>query len=258
MTPNARVNESSGGVNVAWRCATGAATFESMGGRRRERERTRRRSRESAWLAGAIVSLLIAPACTSETRYPFAPAGTGGGANILASDGAGVGAGDAEVTGGGASSGATNESATTSLTEPPSCSGGAELSGTYTVPVSTELEPYATFSVTSIRFCERSGSVTLSYDLPALLVGDATGIDLRGPFTASASSIELEGDAGTANCTATGTTWSCREDLSNLSIQDDKLAQRFAALPSAEAAARSSVADAFSQDPIGVLTFTTP
>lgn len=167
---------------------------------------------------------------------------------------------------GGAPGGAPAASTTSSAgaapaplqTSPPtSCSGQAALDGTYTVPVTAELEPYASFDVSSIQFCEHGGSVSLSYDLPALLVGAPTHLEFRGVFDPSAPTLELEGDQGSASCTPAGGTWSCREMLSGIEVDTDKLRERLSGMPAAEAAARSDVSDAFSQDPIGVLTFDT-
>jgi len=216
-----------------------------MGGSSRAKERTV----AWPWLAGAIGLASIAPACTSHDAGP-ALSGSGG------SSGSGGAPGGEPAASAGASAGAAPAPVTSA--PPPSCSQGGNLDGTYTVPVTPELEPYASFDVSSIQFCDHGGSTSLSYDLPALLVGDSTHIAFSGVFDAKAPTLELSGDRGSASCSETGATWSCRETLTGIEIDADKLRERLASRPAAEAQARTDVSDVFSQDPIGVLTFSTP
>jgi hypothetical protein len=104
------------------------------------------------------------------------------------------------------------------------------------------------------RVCARNGVVTLDYDLPALLVGKASRISFRS----TDGTLVLTGANGTATCAAMSGTWSCREQLSGVTVDEAALDERLASLPPAEASARRSVASIFGNDPIGVLSFETP
>lgn len=141
-------------------------------------------------------------------------------------------------------------------TVPPACAAkdSGELPGTYTVPVSPELDPYATFDVQNVEFCEREGAVVLDYDLPALLVGKETKISFRGAPGVTAV-YRLAGNNGTADCAAANGTWSCQEHLTGLEVDSSALDERLASLPPTEASGRRAVASVFGNDPIGVLTF---
>jgi len=140
----------------------------------------------------------------------------------------------------------------------PVCASGGPTSfaGTYRVPVTDALAPYASFPVDSVDYCARDGAVELSYALPELLVGKSTKVSFRGSYDRQTGAYLLRGSDGDATCTASGDTWSCREQLVDLKIDASSLAQQLSALPPAEASARRNVASAFGQDPIGVLTFT--
>ena len=176
------------------------------------------------------------------------------------------GNGRTEASGPGAQTATTSMDASTGVpsaapeahTAPPACASKdtAEVSGTYTVPVSPELVPYATFDVQNVEFCEREGAVVLDYDLPALLVGKSTKISFRGA-SGSTAVYRLTGDNGTADCAAANGTWSCQEHLTGLQMDLPALDERLASLPPAEATGRRAVASVFGNDPIGVLTFAT-
>lgn len=230
------------GAAPAWRRSRLPATLFGMGGSSRDNERRSARSFSWAWLTGAIGLASIAPACASNTGGTAGPGGDG--------------AAPANAAG---APGSASTTASDALNEPPpaTCS-QAGLDGTYTVPVTPELAPYDAFDVPSIQFCEHGGSASLSYDLPELLVGDATHVSFRGVFDATAPALELSGDQGSASCSESAGSWSCSESLVNVEVRTDKLRERFADMPAAEAAARTDVADVFSQDPIGVLTFAAP
>jgi hypothetical protein len=65
----------------------------------------------------------------------------------------------------------------------------------------------------------------------------------------------LSSNEGTAACTESGGTWSCRERLMGLTVDQSGLEEQLAALPPTEANGRRVVASTFGNDPIGVLSF---
>ena len=140
---------------------------------------------------------------------------------------------------------------------PPVCSDGPGFSGTYTVPVSDALAPYASFPVSGIDFCTAEGNVELAYALPESLLGKSTRVSFRGTYDTHARAYPLSGSDGTATCSFASNTWTCQERLAGLKIDMAGLQKQFAALSAAEQTARLSVASVFGQDPIGVLTFST-
>jgi hypothetical protein len=126
---------------------------------------------------------------------------------------------------------------------------------TYSVPVTDALLPYASFAVDNISFSEQTGSIHLSYHLPALLLGQDQHVGFDGTWSPSANDFELSGD-GTGSCTVSGRTWTCHEHFTSVKVDADKLNKQLAGLPAAEAQARAAVSASFSQDPIGILSFT--
>jgi len=124
--------------------------------------------------------------------------------------------------------------------------------GTYFVPVSPELEPYALFELESVRLEARGAELGLQYDLPELLLGEARGVSFRGGATAGGE-YRLEGDDGVATCRPSAGRWRCEEALSGIELDANKIDRLLEHMPDAEARARREVADRFSTDPIGVL-----
>jgi hypothetical protein len=169
-----------------------------------------------------------------DTGEGAAPGGAAGDTS-----GAGSATGSAESSTGGAASGTVQ--APTGV-----------YAGTYVVPIEPELEAFARFDVPSVRFDVNGAELTLRYDLPELLLGEARRIAFRGVAGADGRYL-LEGDEGTASCRPEASSWVCDEVLQSLQLDTDKLARLLAGLPDAEARARRSVADRFIVDPIGVL-----
>jgi hypothetical protein len=129
-----------------------------------------------------------------------------------------------------------------------------DAAATYHVPVPEELEPYSTFELGDLRLRERGAEWELDYTLPELLVGGSERLSFRGG-SSSNGDIQLRGDAGQLSCRSLGAAMQCDEVLTKLEVDRDKLERAFATLPAAEREARRAVADRFSDDPIGVLTF---
>lgn len=127
----------------------------------------------------------------------------------------------------------------------------------YHVPVPAELEPYSNFDVGDLRLRAHGSEWELEYALPELLVGGRQGLSFRGGAS-EAGEIQLRGEAGQVSCRSLGAVMQCNEVLSRVELDRDKLERAFASLPAEESAARWAVADRFSDDPIGVLTFPAP
>jgi len=136
-----------------------------------------------------------------------------------------------------------------------SSEGSGEVDGVYSVPVPTDLEPFASFSVKNVQLCGDANAVELGYQLPELLVGNSTKVSLRGAYDEAARVYRLSGKDGEADCTRAGTKWSCQERLTGIDVDQAALERQLSDLPADEATHRRDVASIFGQDPIGVLTF---
>jgi hypothetical protein len=140
-----------------------------------------------------------------------------------------------------------------STTESPGSSPSADHAN-YHVPVPAELEPYSNFELSDLRLRAHGGEWELEYTLPELLVGGRQRLSFRGSASETGD-YQLLGDAGLVTCHSLGASMTCDEVLNRVELDRDKLERSFAALPAPESAARWAVADHFSDDPIGVLTF---
>lgn len=186
---------------------------------------------------------------SAESRAASSDSGSAG----APADGAMAAAGNAAAAGAGPSNAVPGSG--TSATLPPSLASG-DVQGQYVVPVAPELEGYATFDVPTIRIRQHNSEIEIAYTLPALLVGGDQELSFRGPDSADANGVyQLSGDSGQARCQWLETAFSCDEALSGVEIDRDKLEREYAKLPAAESDARWSIANQFSDDPIGKLTF---
>jgi hypothetical protein len=147
----------------------------------------------------------------------------------------------------------TSDGAATNDTSAASSAPGA---GTYTVPVTEALEGFATFDVAEVRYRERDGELELTYDLPALLVGEPLRLSFQGSSTADdAGNVVLTGDSGVATCRTELELVRCDEELPGVALDADKLERELAPFAADERAARRAIAEQFSVDPIGILRF---
>jgi hypothetical protein len=255
-----RLGPSPEAVSARWRGCDSDGSLSAMG--RAGRADARIRKSCLAWAAGAVLLVPTALACSSSANDPDrAAAKTAGAGGTGPAPGAG-GASPAPTaaaagTGGVGSELGADPPAASVAPLVPTCSGDTKLHATYHVPVAAELEPYATFDVSDLWFCQED-SAELSYDLPRMLVGGSERVELQGELDAAAPSLDLTGRLGTATCTAAapdGTRVTCTEQLSGVTVDRAKVQSELADLPVDEAAARSAISDSFTQDPIGVLTF---
>lgn len=212
-----------------------------------------------------VVAVLLLTLGCSSTHEDSASTGGAGGASGSGGGGSsgvgGTGTGAAAGTSGAAGSG-------TGAAAPvlPPCPADALVetthanvpAGTYSVPVPAQLVPYASYEVGSINFCQSGDSVTLGYRLPELLLGKAEHVAFVGPWNASSETYELSGKDGTGSCARSGTTWTCTEHFSGLTVDPAKVSDLLKGAPPAELQGRVQVTNHFGQDPIGVLVFSLP
>ena len=130
--------------------------------------------------------------------------------------------------------------------------------GSYVVPTSSDLASAAIFAVPEVDWTLLNGVVTLHYDLPVGLVGGLLSVSFSGPLTSGATSAQLTGGNGTSGCTASGTVVTCGETFTNLgtlpismTVVQQTSTQTFAGPVSS----RVAVAQIFSSDPIGTVSF---
>ena len=138
--------------------------------------------------------------------------------------------------------------------------GGLDASGTYAgtyeVPVSDELAEAATYPVDEVEWLVEDGVAQLRYDLPKGIVGKSIGLSFEGAYDPDATTLKLEGAAGTATCTRDGSTIVCVEDMFGLLplTPDYAVVEQLAADEYAGPAAdRVEVAKRFAGDPIGIV-----
>jgi hypothetical protein len=130
--------------------------------------------------------------------------------------------------------------------------------GSYVVPTSTDLASAAIFSLPEVDWTISGGIVTLHYDLPVGLVGGDVSVTFTGPLTSGATNAQLSGLNGTSGCTASGTVVSCAEAFTNLGALPVSMAivqQQAAATFPGPVSSRVAVAQVFSSDPIGTVSF---
>jgi hypothetical protein len=130
--------------------------------------------------------------------------------------------------------------------------------GSYVVPTSADLASAAIFSVPEVDWTVSSGIVTLHYELPVGLVGGLLPVTFSGPLASGATNAALTGANGTSGCTASGTVVSCSEVFTNLGtlpISMTVVQQTATATFSGPVSSRVAVANLFSSDPIGTVSF---
>ena len=130
--------------------------------------------------------------------------------------------------------------------------------GTYVVPAPADLADAAIFDVPEVRWTVSSGIATLHYDLPVGLVGGPLSVTLSGPITSGATTVQLTSTTGTGSCTASGTVVACGEAFTNLGTLPISMAvvQQTATTSFAgPVASRVAIAQIFSSDPIGTVSF---
>lgn len=130
--------------------------------------------------------------------------------------------------------------------------------GSYVVPSSADLASAAIFALPEVDWTIRNGVVTLHYDLPVGLVGGDLSVTFTGPLASGATNAQLTGANGTSACTASGTVVSCSEvftHLGTLPISMTVVQQTATTTFNGPVSSRVAVANLFSSDPIGTVSF---
>jgi hypothetical protein len=126
------------------------------------------------------------------------------------------------------------------------------------VPTSPDLASAAIFSLPEVDWTILNGVVTLHYDLPVGLVGGDLPVTFSGPLASGATNAQLTGANGTSGCTASGTVVSCAEVFANLGtlpISMTVVQQTATTSFNGPVSSRVAVANLFSSDPIGTVSF---
>lgn len=127
--------------------------------------------------------------------------------------------------------------------------------GTYSVPVSPELDAAATYEVAEYEWSRIGDTLSFSYKLPVELLGVSKKVHFSGTFTPGASTATLSGRDGTAVCTRTDDAVECREDMHAMQPIEQDLDRVRALAPSGLEADRARISTIFISDPIGVARF---
>ena len=126
----------------------------------------------------------------------------------------------------------------------------------YEVPVTDPgLAPFATFAIGSVDWKLSGGNASLEYVFPAALsgIGDQQ-VSFHGSV-AMPDTAELSGAQGTAVCHFSNQTVRCTETMTGLATAPQAAQRMLQALPAQEQLLRGQVIQAFSSDPIGIITF---
>jgi hypothetical protein len=130
--------------------------------------------------------------------------------------------------------------------------------GSYVVPTSSDLASAAIFALPEVDWTILNGVVTLHYDLPVGLVGGDLPVTFTGPLASGATNAQLTGANGTSGCTASGTVVWCSEVFANLGtlpISMTVVQQTATQTFNGPVSSRVAVAQIFSSDPIGTVSF---
>ena len=212
--------------------------------------------RISPLLLGAIAALACA-ACGGTAApsdpIPSSQSPSGG----AAGNGSGA-AGDGTAAGGGAAGGGANAPGAGQNPGQPgtgTATTSGSFGGSYHVPTTPSLDAAATFDVTEFTWTVSTGNVaTLAYNLPRALVGKLVRVVFTGPFDPATGKATLTGVPGTSVCTVTTVDVSCSEAMAGIMPVNPDLAvvTKLAATYAGPAADRTTIAQQFAGDPIGI------
>jgi hypothetical protein len=128
----------------------------------------------------------------------------------------------------------------------------------YSVPVSEDLAPWATYPVARVVLSRDEVRIRIRYGFPRWLGGVRQRIELEGAWAANGTAFDVTaGEFGTGSCTQAGSRFECREFLPGIAVdraQAEAVMQEDG-LPAEEIEQRLNVTDAFRADPIGVVAF---
>jgi hypothetical protein len=131
------------------------------------------------------------------------------------------------------------------------------MAARYSVPVSKDLEKFATFEVASPEISDNGNAIKVVYHLPAELVGpDFKGIEMQME-NYHEDKFKLSSPQGKANCVRSDVNTQCALRMKNLGA-DFSAAKTFILsknIPNLEKQGQLKVLRAFSGDPVGILTY---
>jgi hypothetical protein len=131
--------------------------------------------------------------------------------------------------------------------------------GTYSVPVSADLRPYATFPI-DVSYSKTETQLSIQYNLPETLTGVPNQtISLQGaiPQASGNAPIALSGPQTTASCTSSGVSMTCHVAMQSVKTDFGRLQSVLQGLGTApdEIDSRLEVAKEFSTGPVGIVTY---
>jgi hypothetical protein len=129
--------------------------------------------------------------------------------------------------------------------------------GVYQVPVRPELAAYARFEISDFNYSSAAGKLSLDYSLPIELTGIAgqrihlEGVDMGQP------TLGLSGPQGDATCARNQAQLQCTVRMKNIQINPNSIAALLKTQSSSQEEFNSKleVAQSFSRDPIGIVTY---
>lgn len=130
--------------------------------------------------------------------------------------------------------------------------------GSYSVPVSADLQPYATFPI-SVDYQKTPGHLALQYVLPEELTGvPGQTISLEGDAPATPGApVVLKGPQGSASCSTSDVSLTCSVKMHDLQTNPSDIASLIQkeSTSSVEMNSRAAVANRFLKEPIGIVTY---
>jgi hypothetical protein len=128
----------------------------------------------------------------------------------------------------------------------------------YLVPVrNAELLPFSSFDVGKVHWSLQGTDVDIEYDFPKALSGIGNQQIAFHGSVVEPGVADVAGSTGSARCTFTAELVRCDEMMTRLTTDPASAEQMLqaAGISEQERVLRSQVIEAFSSDPIGVLTF---
>jgi hypothetical protein len=125
-----------------------------------------------------------------------------------------------------------------------------KVDGVYSVPVSAELEKFASYEVKDTVIDNEAAPSRLRFGLPLALTGVENKIELFRQTDGT-----WKGNNGDSVCSRTNNTLSCKTKFKDLVIDAKAVEAVNASLFAKEFAGRMAVARAFSTEPVGILSY---
>jgi len=127
----------------------------------------------------------------------------------------------------------------------------------YKVPVEARLEKYSDFSISNVSYTKMNSQLILQYELPIELTGITPQLLTFSGNDDGQAISNLSGTHGSASCTASTQGLTCLMKMKDLQIDPARVAQLLKSNSAnlAEFNARLEVAEKFSSEPVGIITY---